>query len=93
MSPAGENALDEAAALLLPDGDTAPALFASGLVGAAGSVADAVDMQEALGKLEAAGVEVSEQTPAKLFVLPYLNVKLTDLELSEGALSSRHPCA
>ena len=82
------NALDEAAALLLPDGDTAPALFASGLVGAAGSVADAVDMQEALGKLEAAGVEVSEQTPAKLFVLPYLNVKLTDLELSEGALSS-----
>lgn len=82
------DALDKAAALLLPDGDTAPALFASGLVGAAGSVADAVDMQEALGKLEAAGVEVSEQTPAKLFVLPYLNVKLTDLELSEGALSS-----
>ena len=82
------NALDEAAALLLPDGGTAPALFASGLVGAAGSVADAVDMQEALGKLEAAGVEVSEQTPATLFVLPYLNVKLTDLELSEGALSS-----
>ena len=82
------DALDEAAALLLPDGGTAPALFASGLVGAAGSVADAVDMQEALGKLEAAGVEVSEQTPAKLFVLPYLNVKLTDLELSEGALSS-----
>ena len=82
------DALDEAAALLLPDGGTAPALFASGLVGAAGSVADAVDMQEALGKLEAAGVEVSEQTPATLFVLPYLNVKLTDLELSEGALSS-----
>lgn len=82
------DALDKAAALLLPDGDTAPALFASGLVGAAGSVADAVDMQEALGKLEAAGVEVSEQTPATLFVLPYLNVKLTDLELSEGALSS-----
>lgn len=82
------NALDEAAALLLPDGGTAPALSASGLVGAAGSVADAVDMQEALGKLEAAGVEVSEQTPAKLFVLPYLNVKLTDLELSEGELSS-----
>lgn len=82
------DALDEAAALLLPDGGTAPALFASGLVGAAGSVADAVDMQEALDKLEAAGVEVSEQTPAKLFVLPYLNVKLTDLELSEGALSS-----
>lgn len=82
------NALDEAAALLLPDGGTAPALSASGLVGAAGSVADTVDMQEALGKLEAAGVEVSEQTPAKLFVLPYLNVKLTDLELSEGALSS-----
>ncbi len=82
------NALDEAAALLLPDGDTAPALFASGLVGAAGSVADTVDMQEALDKLEAAGVEVSEQTPATLFVLPYLNVKLTDLELSEGALSS-----
>ena len=82
------NALDEAAALLLPDGGTAPALFASGLVGAAGSVADTVDMQEALGKLEAAGVEVSEQTPATLFVLPYLNVKLTDLELSEGELSS-----
>ena len=82
------NALDKAAALLLPDGDTAPALFASGLVGAAGSVADTVDLQEALGKLGAAGVEVSEQTPAKLFVLPYLNVKLTDLELSEGALSS-----
>ncbi len=82
------DALDEAAALLLPDGGTALALSASGLVGAAGSVADTVDMQEALGKLEAAGVEVSEQTPATLFVLPYLNVKLTDLELSEGALSS-----
>lgn len=82
------NALDKAAALLLPDGGTAPALFASGLVGAAGSVADTVDMQEALDKLEAAGVEVSEQTPATLFVLPYLNVKLTDLELSEGELSS-----
>lgn len=82
------DALDKAAALLLPDGGTAPALFASGLVGAAGSVADAVDMQEALDKLEAAGVEVSEQTPATLFVLPYLNVKLTDLELSEGELSS-----
>lgn len=82
------DALDEAAALLLPDDGTALALSASGLVGAAGSVADTVDMQEALGKLEAAGVEVSEQTPATLFVLPYLNVKLTDLELSEGALSS-----
>lgn len=82
------NALNKAAALLLPDDGTAPALSASGLVGAAGSVADTVDMQEALDKLEAAGVEVSEQTPATLFVLPYLNVKLTDLELSEGALSS-----
>lgn len=82
------DALNKAAALLLPDGGTAPALFASGLVGAAGSVADAVDMQEALGKLKAAGVEVSEQTPATLFVLPYLNVKLTNLELSEGELSS-----
>ena len=82
------DALDKAAALLLPDGGIALALSASGLVGAAGSVADAVDMQEALGRLEAAGVEVSEQTPATLFVLPYLNVKLTDLELSEGELSS-----
>ncbi len=82
------DALDKAAALLLPADGTALALSASGLVGAAGSVADTVDMQEALDKLEAAGVEVSEQTPATLFVLPYLNVKLTDLELSEGELSS-----